>query len=150
MPPTNLFVYPRINSAIADLQAGKISVVVLDLPVANTFVQKGGVNQIGQNLNQQLSGIAMLKSANELQAQINQALTTLQNNGTLTALTQKYFGQSGGTPPPNPTPPPAQPSPTPSTCLDGMSFVADLNYPDYNMTNPPKFYPGEAFTRAGA
>ena len=124
MPPSNLFVYPKIDSAIVDLQAGKISVVVLDLPVANTFVKKGGVKQIGQNLNQQLYGIAMLKSANELQAQINQALTTLQNNGTLTALTQKYFGQSGGTPPPNPTPPPAQPTPTPSTCLDGMSFVA--------------------------
>ena len=147
MPPSNLFVYPKIDSAIVDLQAGKISVVVLDLPVANTFVKKGGVKQIGQNLNQQLYGIAMLKSANELQAQINQALTTLQNNGTLTALTQKYFGQSAGTPPPNPTPPPAQPTPTPSACLDGMSFVADLNYQDYNMTNPPKLYPGEAFSK---
>ena len=43
------------------------------------------------------------------------------------------------------------PSPTSApapACLDGMDFVADLNYPDNNMTAPAIFYPGQTFQKS--
>jgi len=147
MPASNLYVYPKLDTAINDLKAGRIDVVVLDLPTANSFVTAGGVKLVGQGLNPQLYGMAMAKGATSLQSQVNNALTQMQNDGTLAQLTQKFFGQSGEGVQPQPTPIPAQPTPTPAACIDGMAFVQDLSYPDKNMTNPPKFYPGEEFQK---
>ena len=147
MPASNLYIYPQLDSAINDLKANRIDVVVLDLPTANSFVTAGGVKLVGQNLNPQLYGMAMAKGATALQSQVNKALTQMQNDGTLAALTQQFFGQTGAGVQPQPTPIPNQPTPTPAPCIDGMAFVQDLNYPDKNMTNPPKFYPGEEFQK---
>jgi len=147
MPASNLYVYQQLDAAVNDLKAGRIDVVVLDQPTANSFITAGGVKQVGQNLNPQSYGVAMAKGAASLQSQINNALTQMQNDGTLAAITQKYLGQSGAGVQPQPTPVPSQPTPTQAACIDGMAFVQDLNYPDKNMTNPPKFYPGEEFQK---
>jgi ABC-type amino acid transport substrate-binding protein/heat shock protein HslJ len=147
MPASNLFTYQRTDDAVNDLKAGRVDVVILDLSAANAFVAAGGVKLVGQDLNQQLYGIAMAKGAATLQTHVNNALTQIQNDGTLAALTQKYFSQSGEGIQPQPTPVPSQPTPTPAACIDGMSFVQDLTYPDYHMTNPPTFYPGTEFQK---
>ncbi len=147
MPASNLFIYQKADDAVNDLKAGRVDVVVLDLAAADAYVAAGGVKLVGQNLNQQLFGIAMAKGAASLQTQVNNALTQMQNDGTLAALTQEYIGQSGAGVQPQPTPVPSQPTPTPAVCIDGMSFVEDLTYPDNHMTTPATFYPGTEFQK---
>ena len=122
MPPRNLHVYQDMTQAVSDLKAGRIEAVWLDLLPAQDFVSSGGVKIAAQGLNQQLYGIALKKGATALQDKINEALTTLQNNGTIAKLAQQYLKES---PRSNrrsrraqPTPAPPQPTPA-TTCLCG-------------------------------
>jgi ABC-type amino acid transport substrate-binding protein/heat shock protein HslJ len=147
MPASNLLIYQKPDDAVNDLKAGRVDVVVLDQAAADVYVASGGVKLVGQNLNQQLFGIAMAKGAASLQTQVNNALTQMQNDGTLAALTQKYIGQSSAGVQPQPTLVPSQPTATPAACIDGMSFVEDLTYPDNHMTTPATFYPGTEFQK---
>jgi polar amino acid transport system substrate-binding protein len=143
----NLLSYPRIDSALADLKAGRINLVVLDLIPAQTYVSQGGLKLVGQGLAPQNYAIAMRKGETSLQAQINNALVQLQSDGTLAALDNQY-GLT--TPPigvlPTPTPGPAT-TPPPQGCVDGMTLVQVLNLNDYNMTAPPVLPPGQPFTK---
>ncbi len=147
MPASNLLIYQKADDAVNDLKAGRVDVVILDQAAADAYVAAGGVKLVGQNLNQQLFGIALAKGAASLQTQVNNALTQMQNDGTLAALTQKYIGQSGAGVQPQPTPVPSQPTATPAACIDGISFVEDLTYPDNHMTTPAAFYPGTEFQK---
>ena len=56
------------------------------------------------------------------------------------------------TPVPTETPAAKQPEATPvppaPPCIDGMAFITDLNYDDYNMTAPPVMSPGQAFVKS--
>ncbi len=148
MPQQNLHVYQDITQAVNDLKAGRIQMVWLDLLPAQDDVKEGGVQIAAQDLNQQLYAITLKKGANALRDKINEALTTLQNNGTLAKLEQQYLNLSPDQivkPPALPTPPAA--TPAPPACLDGAAWVADLSFDDQNMTNPPVMKPGQAFTK---
>ena len=71
-------------------------------------------------------------------------------------LAEAYLGLKPADVEPLPTPAPAQPTPTvapnpptaaPAGCVDNMSYVADLNYDDQNMTAPPVLKPGQSFVK---
>ena len=150
MPPRNLHEYQDITQAVSDLKDGRIEAVWLGLLPAQDFVSGGGVKIAAQGLNQQLYGITLKKGANALQAKINEALTTLQNDGTIARLAQQYLKESPGEaqkPPVLPTPVPPVATPAPPACVDGAAWVADLSYNDQNMTNPPVMQPGQPFTK---
>jgi hypothetical protein len=90
------------------------------------------------------------EGATALQTKINEALTTLQNDGTIAKLAQQYLKESPSEaqkPPVQPTPAPPQPTPPPPACVDGAAWVADLSYNDNSMQNPPVMQPGQPFTK---
>jgi polar amino acid transport system substrate-binding protein len=150
MPPQNLLTYQDVTQAVNDLKAGRIQAVWLGLLPAQDYVAGGGVKIASQGQNQQLYGIAVKKGATALQAKINDALTTLQNNGTIAKLAQQYLKATPDEAqklPLQPTPAPPQPTPQPPACIDGAAWVADLSYDDKNMTNPPVMQPGQPFTK---
>lgn len=159
MPPENLLVYQDITQAVNDVKTGLIEAVWLGLIPAQEFAKDGSVKIAAENVNQQLYGIAVQKGATALQGKINEALLTLQNNGTIATLQQQYLQISPAevvTPPVQPTPVPAQPTATPAPaqatatpvpCINGASWVSDLSFDDNNMTNPPVMQPGQPFTK---
>ena len=68
-------------------------------------------------------------------------------------LVQKYLKLDPDDVLPLPTPPAVEPTPAPTptpepgACVDGATYVADLNYDDKNMTAPPVMQPGQPFTK---
>ena len=150
MPSQNLLVYSDIQKAIDDLKAQRTDLVWLDLLPAQNFAKDTAIKIVAKNLNQQLYAIAMRKGATTLQAKINDALTQLQNDGTLAKLAQQYLKLAPDQiPTPQPLPTPAGPTPTPAppACVYGAKWIADLSYDDHNMTSPPVLQPGQAFTK---
>jgi ABC-type amino acid transport substrate-binding protein len=150
MPQKNLHVYQDMGAAIADLKAGRIEAVWLGLLPAQEYVAAGGVKIAAQNRNQQLFGIAVKKGATALQTKINDALTVLQNDGTMAKLAQVYLKAPSSeipNPPTQPTPSAPQPTPATPVCIDGAAWVADLSFDDKNMTAPPVLNPGQPFTK---
>lgn len=155
MPAGNLVAYPRIDTAINDLKAGTIDLVMLDQQPANQFVQGGGVKIVGQGLSTQSYAVAVCKGNSTFLREVNRALKDLQASGQVTDLLQKYMNTTSQATPPPPTPTSALPTPVlptatpapPPPCLDNMAFVADLNLPDNNMKNPPVLAPGQPFTK---
>lgn len=155
----NLFVYETADAAVRDLREQRIDLVVGDLLPAETAVSQGGVKLVGRGLNLQRYAIAMAPGSAALQAEINRALLELQNSGRLNQLIQQYLGipPEEVIPPPTPTATPvATPQPTattpfitpsPTPCIDGMRYVADLNLDDRNMTAPPVMNPGQGFQK---
>jgi polar amino acid transport system substrate-binding protein len=147
MPASNLLVYPRVDQMVNDLTTGKSELVVMDYLPANELTTKGGVKLVGKGNFQQRFAIMLTKEDNELRSHINDALLQLQNEGRIAILAQTYLDINPdevatlptplptSIPLPPPTSAPLPPTATPTgSCIDGMVFVADLTYPDYNMT----------------
>ncbi|HLB48009.1 MAG TPA: transporter substrate-binding domain-containing protein, partial [Anaerolineales bacterium] len=149
MPKQNLYVYTDIAQAVNDLKDKRIDAVWLDLKPAQSFVDAGGMKILVQDMNQQLYAIGMKKGADTLRDKINEALTQLQNDGTLANLQVQYLGVKPDDVviPPTLTPSPSQPTPAPPSCLNGAEWVADLSYDDKNMKAPPVLNPGQPFTK---
>jgi ABC-type amino acid transport substrate-binding protein len=152
LPAANLFSYTNSDDAVRDLRDRRIDVVVLDLIPAQRYTAPGSqFRLVGQQLNTQRLAVAVRKGST-LRSALDEALLAAQNDGTVNRLLQQYLGVSGGvTPPILPTATPGifpiiTPNP-PTTCVDGMSFIADLNYDDQNMTNPPLLNPGQPFVK---
>jgi polar amino acid transport system substrate-binding protein len=149
MPKQNLFIYTDISQAVNELKTKHIDAVWMDLKPAQSYVNAGGVKILVQGMNQQLYAIGMLKGADTLRDKINEALTELQNDGTLANLQVQYLGvtpEDAVTPQPPPTASP-QLTPTPGGCLDGAEWVKDLSYDDHKHTAPPVLNPGQGFTK---
>ncbi len=153
MPASQLHEYEEIEGAIRDLREGRIDVVILDFPPAQTAISQGGVKLVGQGLNIQYYAIGVPKGETALKDQLNNALRQLYDSGRLAELTQLYMGVSVPLPTPVPTLEPSQPTPTPvasttpAPCVDGMTFVTDLNLNDNNMKSPPPMPPGQPFKK---
>jgi polar amino acid transport system substrate-binding protein len=153
MEEKNLMLYTDISQAVRDLKQGRVDLVGLDQKPAEDFVAQGGVKIVYEDANRQLYAMAVPQGARGLQDQLNQALTTLQDQGKVSQLIQQYLDLKPSDILPIPTPditaptPTPAPSPTPEVCKDGASYVADLNYDDKNMTAPPVMQPGQAFTK---
>jgi polar amino acid transport system substrate-binding protein len=154
MPAKNLQSYPDIEQAVQDLQRQRIDLVLLDYQPAQSFVQQGGVKLVGDGLNPQSFAIAFPKGADSLRRVLNQALSQVIASGEYDNLAETYLGLQPGniqpvpTPAPVPTTAPSQPTPPPAGCIDNMSYVADLNYDDQNMTAPPVLQPGQSFVKS--
>lgn len=151
MPASNLHTYQVADQIVRDVQSGLIDLGVMGLLPAETAVSSGGIKIVGQDINEELYAIAMLKGAATLQTEINNALTQLSNSGRLNQLITQYLGVPPDQLLPTPTPNPVTPTPLPSAtavpCINGMKFIADLNLDDNNMQNPPIIPPGQAFTK---
>jgi ABC-type amino acid transport substrate-binding protein len=141
MPLEKLFAYEKPEHAVRDLQQNYVDVVVMGSLPADEYVQAGGVELSGESLNAQILGIAMSKSSPTLLTKINEALATIQSDGTLALLASEYLGVTTGTEP-LPPPPPSTGTPPPAQICDYMTFVADLTVPDGTQINP-----GQGFTK---
>jgi ABC-type amino acid transport substrate-binding protein/heat shock protein HslJ len=147
MPKQNLYVYPDISQAVADLKGKRIDAVWLDLKPAQSFVNEGGVKIVAQDVNQQLYAIGLKKGSDTLRDKLNTALTQLQNDGTLAKLQEQYLGIKSADIVPVPVlPTPAPVTPEPVRC-DGAEWLADLSYDDKDGTAPPVLNPGQPFTK---
>jgi ABC-type amino acid transport substrate-binding protein len=154
MPQRNLFSFTDTSQAIAALKSGRIDVVVLDAGPANAFMREGGLKIVGSSLLPQYYGIAVPLGAEVLRNNINKSLALLQADGTVAKLLLQYTGNKPDPALPTPTPRPTSTprpvvvaTPTPSSCIDGMAWVADLSYDDKNMTAPPVVQPGQPFKK---
>lgn len=152
-----VYVYPRVDQAISDLKNNRLDIVMLDFNPAQSYLKQGGLKMVGQNINPQQYAIGLRKGAAALQERINQALVQMQNDGRIASLASQYL-DSGPNPPQPTAAPTAAPSATPPTripptatppgyCVDGMVFVRDLTYPDYNMTAPTIIAAGTPFQK---
>jgi ABC-type amino acid transport substrate-binding protein len=142
MPATNLFSYQQPDHAVNDLKKGYVNVVVMGALPADDYVKAGGVEVSGESINSQLYAIALAMGNPSMQKRINEALSTIQTDGTLSRLATQYLGVNGGTQP-LPTPPPSVVTPAPPQIpCDSMTFVADLTIPDGTYLNP-----GQSFTK---
>lgn len=159
MPAQNLRSYPDIEQAVKDLTRSRLDAVVLDEQPAQAFVQQGGVKIVGEGIDPQQYAMAYPKGADSLGRVLNKALAQLISDGTYAKLVQQYLdlGQNDTQPLPTPQPTQApaatatvapQPTQAPAACIDNMSYVADLNYDDKNMTAPPVLQPGQSFTKS--
>ncbi len=147
MPPQYLITYQTADDAIKALVAPdpEIDLVMLDAQPADVFAISQPVKVIIRGLDPQRFALAIPHNAPTFQSKLNQALTDMQNDGTLDTLAQQYLNVANPEPLPTrePTAQPAQPA----GCLDGMKFVQDLNFPDDNMTSPAPFPPGAAIQK---
>ena len=154
MPASNVLVYPRMDSAVNELIAGRNDLIVLDKPVAEQYLQSGGLKIVESGFSQQLYAIAALKGSSTLISELNRAMVELNNQGVINNIAQQYLGlspdESLPTPAPTATTPPNQPTATAApapACSDGVTFVTDLTYPDYEMQKPPLLNPGQSFKK---
>ncbi len=160
IPKSNLLLYTDMEVAVRDLQRSRIDLVILDANPAAQFAEDDSVKIVAQGLNPQSYAMAVVNGGNELRRNLNEALEQLRVDGTISTLAVDFFGVNVGvvpgprltatptaaaTPIPLPTQP-VTPAP-PARCLDSMTWVADLNYDDQNMQNPPVLNPGQPFTK---
>jgi len=141
MAVDNFLRYTMLDQALKDLRESRVDVVMLDLLAAQKAAASGELKIIGQEMDRQAYGIAVKFASPGLQNALNDALSQLQNDGTVAVLAQQYLRTDPDNPLPMPTPavtPAIIPTPQPLDCVDGMAFVADLNLPDNNMINPPQ------------
>ncbi len=152
MPVSNLYKYQSADQVVTDVREGRVDLGVLDLLPAETAVSTiGGIKIVGSGLNQELYAIALLKGATTLQTELNNALAQLSNSGRLNQLITQYLGIPPEHILPTPTPNPVTPTPLPTAtavpCINGMTFVADLNLNDNNMQSPPAIPAGQPFQK---
>jgi polar amino acid transport system substrate-binding protein len=173
----DLFTFGDTSQMIRDLRNGTIDVALLGSLPARQFARRFADLRIGgQSLSQQEFAIAARKGSS-LAPQFNKALLAVQSDGTFAELVELYLqvepkevtpqgpdaAVDNENPPPTPTPEPtvtpapkadaettqvAPPPPPAPACLDGMAFLADLNYDDQNMTAPPILAPGQPFVKS--
>lgn len=149
MLPQNLVTFTTAVDALDALTAAtpEIEFLVLDRLVAEEAALERPVRIAARNFNPQRYAIAIPQGATTLQAEINQALIDMQNDGTLAALVRQHLRIENYIPPTPSAPGTPVPTAAPVGCLDGMAFVQDLTYPDFNMTAPPVFQPQEGFQK---
>lgn len=155
LPEANLHVYRDIADAVADVDAGRIEVAFLDLDVARTFADQGGVEVVGESVQEQDYAIAVPLNQSALRHVLDRALDDLIEEGVIDELAVTYLGVDPDnlvplpTATPAPTAAPNQPTPTPvptkappAGCLPDMEWVADLSYPDGTIVPP-----GQSFVK---
>ncbi len=87
--------FDTVPDAMQAVMIGVAHVVVVDLPVAEAYLQANPaapLKTVGAVADNEFYGIATNKNNSELLEQINSALLQLQENGTYDEIYQKWFG----------------------------------------------------------
>ena len=83
--------YDTYTSAFADLQAGAIQAVAIDITVANYFMQKTeGFKLLDETLSTEQYAIGFRLSDTKLRDQVNEALAALVADGTVDKIAERY------------------------------------------------------------
>jgi ABC-type amino acid transport substrate-binding protein len=84
--------YPGGTDAINALRVGQVDAVIVDAPVAVDAVEKQGGLEIAEKIvTRELYGFSFAPENDALREAVNEALTTLKEDGTITELYKKYF-----------------------------------------------------------
>jgi polar amino acid transport system substrate-binding protein len=84
--------YPGGTDAINALRVGQIDAVIVDSPVAEDAVEKQSGLEIAEKIvTRELYGFSFAPDNDALRERVNEALTTLKENGTIRDLYKKYF-----------------------------------------------------------
>ncbi|PIC67995.1 glutamine ABC transporter substrate-binding protein GlnH [Sporosarcina sp. P16a] len=92
----DLVPFPNIDQAYMELEKGSADAVIFDLPNIQYYIKTNGqgkVKTIGDLLEGQSFGIAMPKGS-ELKEDVDNALTTLMENGKYEELYKEWFGEA--------------------------------------------------------
>lgn len=86
--------YKQYPEAFSDLQIGRIPVVVADKVTAQYFISKRSdtFEIVGEQLTKEPMAIGIRKADTDVKEAIDKALTDMQKDGTLTSISQKWFG----------------------------------------------------------
>lgn len=85
--------YDSYVLAVQDLQNGNIDAVIVDKPVAKTFIQNRPVKIAFTVETGEQYGFGMRTDANDLQKALNQGLATVQETGRYEEIRDKWFGK---------------------------------------------------------
>ena len=138
MSPDNLFAYEKSEHAARDLRDGRVELFILDAQAAQALVEEGGVKLVAKGRGQQHYAIALPKGAAALKAKLDEAITSMYNDGYIGGLAKSYLGIANVLPTPTPGPT-STPGPEPP-CTDGLVLVKHL-------TQESDMKPGQAFTK---
>lgn len=83
--------YENYVLAVQDLVNGNIDAVIVDTPVAETFVANRPVVTAFTIQTGEQYGFGVREDASDLQSALNEGLATVQENGTYRELTQEWF-----------------------------------------------------------
>lgn len=95
-PSATITRYTRFADAFLDLQNGKLDAVVLDQPVAASYVKVMGdkLKMVGDTLSSEQYALAFMKGDKELVDAANKTLERLKSDGTFEKLLQKWFEET--------------------------------------------------------
>ncbi|CAN5714666.1 hypothetical protein BH10CHL1_BH10CHL1_22410 [soil metagenome] len=159
---SDLIPYEDTGALIRDLRNGRIDVALLGLLPATLLVQRfSDVRLAGQDFNTQQFAIATRKGSTLID-QFNQALVAMQADGTFAQLVNQYIQVATEEAAPSEEEAAVENSGAVTTtteitaakvssappCIFGMSYVADLNLDDKNMTAPPVMQLNQDFAKS--
>ena len=90
IPRGNLLSYVSPDQAVADLDAGRVDLVVMDRKPADNFVRQGKAKLVGNGLNPQAFAIAVRKGS-PLRAEIDRIIFEMVKDGTSAHLIETYL-----------------------------------------------------------
>ena len=89
---SNLRQFRKYNEVFTDLKFGRIDAVVVDLPVAQTYVKKlGGIRISSPKMSEEQYGIAVKKGNADLLNKINEGLKSIRESGEYDKITETWF-----------------------------------------------------------
>lgn len=93
VPKAEVRTYEDDPTKFADLRNGRIDAILIDRLAALEYAQKAKDTELaGAAFSRLESGVALRKGEPELLAALNKAIDKLKADGTLTKLSEKYFG----------------------------------------------------------
>jgi polar amino acid transport system substrate-binding protein len=155
MSADKLLSYTQADEAIRDLMVNRVDMVVLGQATARYYGAQQALKIVGKGFEQQDLAVAMRLGTPRLKAEVDRVMDEMLTDGTMLSLIQEYIQSdvAGVLPTPIPTNQPTAtavppvPTATPPACWDGMKFVADVNFDDNDMKNPPYIKPGDGFVK---
>lgn len=148
----DLVTYTTPSAIIRDLRSGALDIGLMGQQTAALALQQNSdtVRLAGENFYKQQFAIAAPKGS-DLTAELNQALLTVQSNGTFAQLVKDYLRVNANSITPDEETAVVEnivvAEPPPAPCIHSMTYVADLNLDDANMTAPPIMAPGQPFSK---
>ena len=146
----DLILYTTVETAVTDLAEERIDLVISDLPAAQALAKTGDFKLAGSGLFAQQYAMAVRPGSEALLGRLDAALATLQQNGSVARLAERYLGVTAGQLAPLSNESAAQTAasvPAARSCVDGMAWAGDLSYDDHAMTTPAVMVPAQAFVK---